>query len=116
MLTEKRLTEIGYGYDLDCGGYAFENAHNLSGVVSDDSGELGDYFDRSYDLLLLDVGNHAYSEDADGLPSLYRAADGSRYRRVFRGQLTGSDRGSRSAPQILHSSQACFESLVSFVG
>ena len=92
MLTEKRLTEIGYGYDLDCGGYAFENAHNLSGVVSDDSGELGDYFDRSYDLLLLDVGNHAYSEDADGLPSLYRAADGSRYRRVFRGQLTGSDR------------------------
>ena len=93
MFTEKRLVEFGYGYDLDGGGYAFENAHNLPGVVSDDSGELRDYFDHgTYDLLLLSVGNHAFSEDDDGLPSLYRAADGTRYRRVFRGQLHGSDR------------------------
>ena len=94
MFTEKRLTGLGYGYNLDCGGYAFENAHNLPGVVVDDSGELSDYFDHGlYDLLLLNVGSHAFAEDADGLPRIYRAESGSRYRRVFRGQLNGSDRG-----------------------
>ena len=93
VFTEKRLIELGYGYDLDCGGYAFENAHSLPGVVADDSGELSDYFEHaSYDLLLLNVGAYAFSEDDDGLPRLYRTADGSRYRRVFRGQLRGSDR------------------------
>lgn len=93
MFTKERLTELGYGYNLDCGGYAFENAHNLPGVVVDDSGELSDYFDHGlYDLLLLNVGSHTFDEDADGLPRIYRAESGSRYRRVFRGQLNGSDR------------------------
>lgn len=84
--SDERLAELGYGYDLDGGGYAFENASGLDGVVQDDSGTLAGYFDSpDHDLALFSVGGF------DDLPAVYRTED-SRYRRVFRGTLNGSDR------------------------
>ncbi len=65
--TDEQIKQIGYGYDLDCGGYEFERVEGNDDVLHEDGDKLGEYTGRYGDGSFLRFAPFRFGEHANAL-------------------------------------------------